>query len=267
MEEIRTGHSWQHILGSVCTSLQKKQEIAQAVGFVSVRTIDRWISGQSNPQKVEMIRKLSQAIPETAMLEALQHEFPDAFQLPRQSAIPALSIERINLPVEFYRRVLHAYSHVPLPSRRWTIFNLLSNQILPQLDTERMGLMMIYVRCIAKVITFEEGAGTMYWTTRQVQEMTCTDSWLVQAVIASHPLFIQSCTASCVSPSLCLVKQNLIQSMGFFPLYRSGNVAGGLLLCSTQEDFFTPVRQTLIEEYSCLFSLALSDNDFFPVTP
>lgn len=256
----RSLRSWREILGSVCENSQKKQEIAEQVGFVTVRTIDRWISGQSSPQKNETIKRL--AFTSEEMFEALEREYPEVFQFSKQ---PSIHIERISLPSEFYRRVIHAYAHVPRSSRRWTIFHLVSNQMLPQLDPERAGLVMIYVRCAVStptILTFEEGAGNSFWATRQVQEQSDTEPWLVRAITACRPFFIQSCVVSRLFPPSCLLRSDLIQSMGFFSLYRSGAAAGGLLLCSTQEDFFTPLRQALIEEYSCLLSLALNDNDF-----
>lgn len=256
----RSLRSWREILGSVCENQQKKQEIAEQVGFVTVRTIDRWISGQSSPQKSETIKKL--AVTSEEMFEALEREFPEVFQFSKQ---PAIVVERISLPSEFYRRIIHAYAHVPRSSRRWTIFHLVSNQMLPQLDPERAGLMMVYAHCAGSgpnVLTFEEGAGNTFWTTRQMQDTRNAEQWLVQVVAACRPFFVQSCSISHLFPPSSFLHSNLIQSMGFFPLYRSGVAAGGLLLCSTQEDFFTPLRQALIEEYSCLFALALNDGDF-----
>lgn len=264
--------SWRDILRSACENPQKKREIADQVGFVSLRTIDRWISGQSNPQKNETIRQLSQVITDEEMMEALKREFPEAFHLPKQ---PVVSIEQVHLPSEFYRRVAHAYAHVPLASRRWTIFHLVSNQMLPHLDAECAGLIMIYVRCTTSTpptLHFEEGAGNTIWTTRQMTQRmatanTGTQPWLGQAIAAGRPFFLQSCVLSEVLPSACFLHGELIQSIGFFPLQRGGMAAGGLLLCSTQEDFFTPLRQALIEEYSYLFSLALNDSDFTQTAP
>lgn len=193
-------------------------------------------------------------------MEALKCEFPEAFLSPRQPVSGLTS-----LPSEFTQRVLHAYAHVPLSSRRWTIFHLVSNQMIPHLDAERAGLVMIYVRINVSaphVLQFGEGAGNTCWTTRQISQDTTDEAWLVQIIEDCRPFFIQSCAISQIFPPSCLLSKDLIQSMGFFPLYRSGIAAGGLLLCSALPDFFTPLRQTLIEEYSCLVALAFNDSDF-----
>ena len=259
--------SWRNILLAVCDTPQKKQELAQAVGFVTIRTIDRWISGTSNPQKQETIRKLGLVNEE--LNEALKREFPEAFQVSKPSGG---QIGRVALPSEFYQRIIHAYAHVPPTARRWTIWHLVSNQMLPHLDPERTGLLVMYIRLSASTpasLLCEEGAGNTLWTTRQVQTSVNVqnadevEAWLLQAVAAGCPFFLQSC----ISPLPYLLHHELIHSVGFFPIYRAGGTAGGLFLCARQEDFFTPLRQILIEEYACLFALALSDSNFTQTTP
>lgn len=251
--------SWRKILASLCET-QQKQTIANAVGCISVRTIDRWISGQSSPQKDVFIRNLGRLSEE--MQQALQQEFPEAF-LPEQEA----PFARITIPTEFHRRVEHAYAHVPPSSKRWTIWNLVSYQILPHLDPTRTGLVVLYARMDYRqpepTLLLEESSGNLLWTTRQVaQKATCTDHWLIQIVARGRPLFIQSCSLAHISPPSCILHHDLIQSIGFFPLYRAGQSGGGIVFCSTEEDFFTPIRQELIEEYSYLFALMLNDSDF-----
>lgn len=268
--ETQSSRTWREILASVGTGPQKKQELATSIGSISVRTIDRWISGQSNPQNHEMVRKLAAAIPSDEMVEALTQDFPEAFHRPKQVVS---EVEQVSIPSEFYRRVTRAYSHTPPQMRRWTIFSLVSSQMLPHLDPESRGFMVTYAhRSIGASeaelpIFIEEGAGNAFWLTRQIQGTRTTDvePRLAHIIAAGQPFFVQSCTAAQLSPPSCLVRGDLVQSMGFFPLHRSGTTAGGLLLYSAQEDFFTPVRQALIEEYSYLFALAFNDSDFFEI--
>lgn len=249
--------TWREILKGMCEDPQRKQEIASEVGFVSVRTLDRWIAGQSNPQKQDSIRRLAEISSE--MLGSLQEEFPEAFQ--STPARPIARIEHVTLPSEFYRRVVHAYGHVPLASRRWTVWHLVSNQMVPHLDVDRTGLMIVYVRFSNGTLYLEEGAGNGVWTIRQLAQHTLQDSWLVQVVAQGHPMFIQSCIAE-QFPSQCILNAERIQSMGFFPLHRGGIPSGGLLFCAMTSDFFSPLRQDLIEQYTSLMALAFSDSDF-----
>ncbi|HEU5378248.1 MAG TPA: GAF domain-containing protein [Ktedonobacteraceae bacterium] len=254
MSEIKTVRSWREILKDVCATPQQKKAVAEQLGHLTVRTIDRWISGQSNPQKTEAIRGL--ALLSEEMLESLQQEFPEAF-LPKQAVLP---FEQMTLPAEFYRRVVQACAWVPASKRRWTIWHLVANQMVPHLDPERRGLLVIYTRIRSTQVQFEEGAGDLVWTARQIEAPPSqVDQWLVQAMLADRPFFINSCADAHISPPVCLIKHELIQSIGYFPLFRAGVADGGLLFCSTQEDFFSALRQSLIEQYADLFALMLDD--------
>jgi hypothetical protein len=124
--------------------------------------------------------------------------------------------------------------------------------------------MMIYVRCLesSDTLRLEESAGNNFWTTRQIVAEACTEPWLVQAVKGSRPFFVQSTNDAALAIPACFAKTDTVQSIGFFPLYRAGMVGGGMLLASAEADFFTPIRQTLIEEYSYLLALAFNDSDF-----
>ena len=253
--------SWRDILVEFCDSPQKKQDIAERVGSVSVRTIDRWLSGTHKPQKDETIRKLAEISDE--MRDALEREFPEAFQLTR---MPLNRVERVSVPSEFYHRTLLAYAYVPRASRHWTIFRLVANQMIQHLDPNRAGFVLLYCSPRSQAL-FEEGAGNTLWSLRQFQESPVgatsdSNSWLMQAVTTGRPFFVQSCITSACFPPASLLRRDIIQSMGYVPLHRSGVFGGGVLLCSTEEDFFTPLRQALIEEYCCLLSLMLSGSDF-----
>jgi hypothetical protein len=248
--------SWREVLKELCDTPQKKQEVAEKVGFVSIRTIDRWISGSTDPQKHEYIRNLAALSDELG--ELLEKQWPEAFsQQPTR-----LSIERITLPEEFRRRILHAYAHTSRNVQRWTIYQLVSTQMIAHLDPDQTGLMIVYARLEMDTLHFLERSGSSIWITRQVHSETCSEPWLVQAVKAARPFFVQSLPDAALSPPSCFVNADLIQSIGVFPLYRAGCLGGGILLASTKADFFTPVRQTLIEEYAYLLALAFRDQDF-----
>lgn len=250
---------WRDILRKYCENPATKQRLASE-GSVSLRTIDRWISGQSRPQKLEMVRMLADRNSELS--EALRREFPEAFLSTKQ---PAMSMERIvSLPSEFYRRVVHVFAHVPQSARQWTIWHLVANQMLPHLDVKRSGLLcVVFALPQNETLQFLEGAGNGVWTTRQVSQTNmpaAEQPWIKNALIEARPQFIQSCVSAQVSPPSCFISHELIQSMCFFPFYEAAVIAGGLFLLSAMEDFFTPQRQALIEEYSCLLALAFSDS-------
>jgi transcriptional regulator with XRE-family HTH domain len=252
--------SWREALKELCDSPQKKQEIAEKVGS-SVRTIDRWISGETVPQRQESIRNLAALSDELGDL--LHEQWPEAFET-RTARVP-LPIERATLPEEFMRRVLHSYAHTARKAQRWTIYRLVCSQMLAHLDPERVGLMIVYVRQhIPQMETLQlfERAGSSIWATRQVIEEVCSEPWIVQAVNDSRPLFVQSLSDALLPPPSCFANADRIQSLGFFPLYRSGCAGGGIIIVSATPDFFTPLRQSLLEEYCHLLALAFRDTDF-----
>ncbi len=133
--------------------------------------------------------------------------------------------------------------------------------MIAHLDPEQAGLMIVYIR-LAETLQIFERVGNGVWTTRQVISESCSEPWIVQAVKASRPFFVQSLPDSTLPPPPCFANADLIQSVGFFPLYRAGCVGGGIVLVSAMADFFTPVKQTLIEEYSYLLALAFCDTNF-----
>jgi hypothetical protein len=249
--------SWRDLLQEACETPEKTRDIAEAVGHVSIRTLQRWASGESSPQRPEM---LLQAIPTNEMTIALQDAFPEAFHLSKSSHLVKFPI---TLPNDFYREVLHAYAQVPKSTKRYTIFGLVSTQMIPHLDIDLQGLVIVLIRISLNdphQIQFLEGAGNNVWVTRQVDQPTAENALLFPHVVERNPFFLQLCHPSQVPA--CLRHAERIKSLGFFPIFRSGLAAGGILLCATQEDFFTPLRRTLIEEYSYILSLAFNDQDF-----
>ena len=253
--------SWQEVLADLCTDQQKKQDIAERVGSVTVRTLERWLDGVHRPQKDETIRKLAEISDE--LRDALEREFPEAFHLTRALVERT---ERGGIPSEFYNRALLAYAYVPRASRQWSIFRLVAHQVLQHLDPNRNGLILLYCHPQNPNLV-EEGMGNASWSFIQVQEDSRwttpdPDSWLAQTARTARPAFIQSCAAADCPPPPQLVRADLIASMAFLPLYRSGIYGGGIFVFSTEEHFFTPSRQALLEAYSCLFALMLSGSRF-----
>ncbi|HEY7415015.1 MAG TPA: GAF domain-containing protein, partial [Ktedonobacteraceae bacterium] len=216
-----------------------------------------WISGSTIPQRQESIRNLAALSDELGDL--LHEQWPEAFS--SQTARVPLPIERATLPEEFVRRVLHSYAHTARKAQRWTIYRLVCSQMLAHLDPERAGLMIVYVRQMETLQLFER-AGSSIWTTRQVLSESCSEPWIVQAVNDSRPLFVQSLSDALLPPPSCFANADRIQSVGFFPLYRSGCSGGGIIVVSATADFFTPLRQSLLEEYCHLLALAFRDTDF-----
>lgn len=262
-----TQRSWRLILEEAVEDPKEKKRIAGECGITS-RTLDRWIQGATKPQNPVTMRNLSRAIPsvvQTEMFEALKDEFPDAF-LPEQ---PLVSIVG-EVPREFYSRVLRAYTTIPVSLRQWTIQNLVLGQLTYQLDPTKVGIGVVFVQYLSTgdCCVHENGEGTGLWQTRQALAGHVLDktSYVAEAIRAAHARFFQTFSSHGLQPPDFFLYKERIQSLAICPVRRMDAIAGGLVICSVQEDFFIPLRKALMDEYTHLFGLAFSDQDFFMVS-
>ena len=78
VDQTGTPASWQSILGRIAKTPQERQQLASDLG-VSIITLNRWISGESRPQRPHLIRLL-QVINQqhrAELVDALKQDFPD----------------------------------------------------------------------------------------------------------------------------------------------------------------------------------------------
>lgn len=259
-----TQRSWRMLLQEVVEDPKEKKRIAGECGVTS-RTLDRWAQGATTPQNLVMMRNLSRALPpvvQTEMFDALREDFPDAF-LSEEPHIPVVG----EVPGEFYSRVLRAYTAVPVSLRRWTIQHLVLGQLTHQLDPTKVGIGVVVVHYLSTgdFCVHESGEGTDVWQTRQAIPGYTLDkqSYVAEAIRTAHPRFFQTFSSGELHPPQFFHYQERIQSLAICPVRRMDAIAGGLVVCSVQEDFFIPLRRTLMEEYTHLLGLAFSDQDFF----
>lgn len=259
-----TQRSWRVILEEVVEDPKEKKRIAEECGVTS-RTLDRWAQGATKPQSLVMMRNLSQAIPpvaQTEMFDALREEFPDAF-LSEGPQIPVIG----EVPREFYNRVLRAYTAIPISLRQWTIQNLVLGQLTHQLDPTRLGIGVVFIQysSTGDFCIHESGEGTGLWQTRQVISGYALDkkSYIAETIRTAHPRFFQTFSSGEPQPPKFFHYHVQVRSLAICPVRRMDAIAGGLVVCSVQEDFFIPLRRTLMEEYTHLLGLAFSDQDFF----
>jgi hypothetical protein len=174
------------------------------------------------------------------------------------------------IPSEFYIRVLHTLATIPKVLRFSSLCDLILQQALEQLDPMRLGLAIIVVRCMSptregKIRSLREsvGRGTPPWENNLDQ----------QAIL----LGAESLAGNVVSLGRPIVNQNLSENQSISPGYhglweesaaaapimREGNVAGCVLVSSTQPSYFQQSRQTLIESYADLIAPAFETGDFY----
>ncbi len=262
---------WRHILQRKIENPKEKQRIARAIGIESPRTLDRWAEGISTPRNHQVIRALKKAISSSDLDEALLSAFPDAFKLKAKVSFSHNSEEK-EIASEFYRRVIRAYTVVQPKLRQWTIKNLVCMHMIRQLDPMNVGLAIIFVQMThsqqySHLVAQEDGYGTGIWDTRQLVS-SCPvsfDSLVGRQIVTGLPSFIQRFTEEHTLLQPVLILREQIQSLAIYPIARAEAIAGGIMCCSKQQDFFTMHRKELVEEYIYLLGLAFHDHDFVSV--
>ena len=202
-----------------------------------------------------------------ALLDQLIDEFGGHIAETEDSSIEDLLFK---IPSEFYIRVLRTRATIPQVLRFSSLCDLILQQALEQLDPNRIGIAVTVVRCMPpstdkKIRSLREsvGRGTPPW-----------DSNLDQQAIL---LGAESLAGNAVSLGRLVVNQDLSEEHSLSPGYHGqweesaaaapimleGNVAGCLLVSSTQPGYFVPSRQTLIESYADLIALAFEPDEFY----
>jgi transcriptional regulator with XRE-family HTH domain len=259
MQELTT---WRDLLGSVIQDPQERRRIANELGVNPV-TLTRWVNKEASPRP-QSLQRLLNALPQhrKALLELVVNEF-EGFATDAED-----SLHRI--PSEFYIRVLHTLATIPQVLRFSSLCDLILQQALEQLDPQRLGLAIIVVRCMlpsqdGKIRSLREsmGRGTHPWEGKLDQQaiLLGAESLAGHAVTLGHPVTNQNLSESkSLSPGYHGLWE---ESATAAPIMLEGNVAGCLLVSSTQPNYFLPSRQTLIESYADLIALAFEPWEFY----
>src|SRR5205807_7875044 len=141
-----------------------------------------------------------------------------------------------------------------------------------QLDPEQLGIVASIVQCQPpsnddeKVHTLREQFQEKSPALKDVTDrgyFLGAESLVGYAVVNCQPVVIQDIHRN---PDFLVVHQvEEMDSAAAYPLQKGGRVAGGLLILSTQKQYFSPARQALIQSYAHLLNLAFRDNEFYPL--
>lgn len=259
--------TWRDLLGNIIQDPQERRRLANELGINPI-TLTRWVNHESSPRS-HSIQRLLNALPQHRkdLLDLHIDEFGE-FMTETDGSLTEDLLTKI--PSEFYIRVLHTLATIPTVLRFSSLCDLILQQALEQLDPMRSGLAMIVVRCMSptpegKIRSLREsiGRGTPPWENNLDQQ--------------SIFLGAESLAGNVVSLGRPIVNQNLTENQSISPGYhglweasataapimREGNVAGCILVSSTQPNYFQQSRQTLIESYADLLALAFEHGDFY----
>jgi hypothetical protein len=260
--------TWRELLSNCINDPHERQRIASELG-VNAITLIRWVKQETDPRP-QTLRRLLTVLPQyrNLLLELIDEEIA-GFSTMIADGAAVQGIAAV-IPSEFYRRVHHTCATIPKNLRFSSLCNLVLQQALEQLDPQRLGIAIIVARCMPpsdehKVRSLLETMGLG------------TEPWGKQLEQHSILLGAESLAGHAVSTCRLEINQNLRNGQSLSPGYRAnweesaaaapiifmGEVAGSLLVSSTQPDYFLPACCTLIESYAELIALAFAPQDFY----
>lgn len=267
MNNNKQFNTWQDLLKIIIRNPQERQRIAREM-HVNPLTLTRWSNNKSQPRH-ENIRSLLNTIPHEYMeqfLHLLTKDFPE-FEYNLSSA---REVSVHPLP-EFYARVLNAYAHTPPALLPQSLFDLILQQALAQLDPKRQGMSVSIVRCVnpldgGVVRSLREiaGIGSPPWK-RDLGQSTIflgLESLAGSAVNSARVVSAKSREDKFSLTSVHWVQYE--QSAVAAPISRHTDIAGSLVVSSAHPAHFTPEDEALVEHYAHLMSLGFEREQFYP---
>jgi hypothetical protein len=260
--------TWRDVLKEAISDPHERQRIADVLQ-VSYLTLGRWANGLARPRQHNFDRLLAAMPAQQALLRQLfEQELEPSFATSIQFDG---NLEEI--PSAFYATVLHVYGTTPSHMRFWSVCNLVLQQAIKQLDPQRFGMEITIAQCryqpqsnMIQCLMELIGIGTPPWSESVEQRSLFlgSESFAGFAVSAGHIFINQNLKDS---RNLYPVRQmEWEQSAVVCPIQKSHDVAGCLLVSSTQTDYFTPEHVNLIQQYAALCSLAFQADDFYDPT-
>lgn len=258
--------TWRELLGKLTVNVRERRRLAEAAS-VTVATLQRWVKEHTMPREEHLAHMLS-ALPEDiypTFLRLAAVDFPGLLHANKVKA----TLEHVEIPPDFYRRVLAAYALTPWPLCSQAVLDLITQQIIELLDAERQGLAISIVRCMppdaaGHVLSLLEmgGRGTYPWKPDLGQKIYFYGAESLVGHTLSHftTSVVNSRRELTFYPAHWTDHEN---SAAAFPILRHALVAGGLVVSSTREGFFTETSVTLLESYANLAALLFEPEDFF----
>ncbi len=257
--------TWRELLGRLIADQKERARLALAVR-VRPTTLQRWVDGTNRPHLENLLALLQGISPEVypLFLRLLLVEFPTLHeeQVPEKHIIGAI-------PAEFYARVLSNLALTPQPLCCQAMQDLILQQILAHLDPERHGLLASVAVCVSprtdgrvRSLCERDGLGTPPWP-RDLSERLFflgSESLVGYAVKLMRTFVINSRDEMTILP---VHWSEYERSAAAFPILRKARIAGGLLVASARDFFFTPERLAVIEAYSHLATCIFEEEEFY----
>jgi hypothetical protein len=262
---METPSTWRELLATIIAEPQEKQRIASELGIHQI-TLVRWTTGDGRPRP-QLLQKLLASLP--AYREQLSlliaEEFPDF-----SKSINAGEAETNEIPSAFYSRVFRTIADLSPTLHFWTVCDLILRQLLEQLDPHRLGMFAILAQCMppssdGRVRSLREvvGRGTPPWS-RELENkaMFLGAESMAGATAATGRQHYEPDLTREVGRYPVIVG-DWERSAVTTPIMRHGRIAGVLLTSSTQPDYFTANRLSLLQQFADFFMIVFHPEEFY----
>ena len=260
--------TWRDLLAQITRNPYQRRQLARLVGVTS-HTIHDWSTGASTP-RYESLHRLIKALPSQheQLHSLITKEFPDFAE---SRSVPAPGNAQ-DPPSSLYAEILSLRASASPEHRARAIARRLIAALLDQLDARHIGIIASLVLCTPAPSS--KAVRSLYLFFGQVlpstweEELAQTPIYLLgadtlagYAAQTNRTLAVRNQQAG-VLPHLQVAG---MQSAVVCPLSWSLRIAGSLYVASQQDDDFLSSRLHLIEAYASLATLALDEQDFYPL--
>jgi hypothetical protein len=252
--------TWSEALVRVLKSTKEKERVAQALGC-SVRTLNRLIKGDVGHVRggIDKLRELTKLLPkehQTPIKDLLSQAFPSLFEVEEMAT---------EIPNHLYDLTLRGMALTPAAIRQDSLYSFLAQNMLKQLDQDRVGIAVQVFLCQLGEDGFVRGLllvmqfGTGIWNLLKYQPRTFVGEGTLPArvVLSRQAELTASPEDALLDQAACIIA---------YPLLRGETVAGAMVVSSREVDHFTNTyRLTVLEKYSYLFAM-VTDTYYLPKT-
>jgi hypothetical protein len=256
--------TWRDLLALIILDPLEKQRMARELGVAPI-TLERWAANEHSPS-LEKLNRLWQSIPvdqQQQFGEFIRAEYA-GFSSPEPVAL------QTEVACSFWPLLFRTRREAPL--RFKPVCRLTLTSALVQLDARRQGTEIVVVCCMppkdGKVRSVRERVrmGTRPWRgdVEPCRLFYGIESLAGYAVATMRVVVVQD-----VQQDTDLVAAHQLRhgrAAGAFPIVCEEKVAGCLLICSSQANFFTPQCVGLLNQYADALTLAFCDDEFFDAT-
>lgn len=264
--ELLLSQNWRKALQDILADPEEARRLVEKTN-ISAMTLTRWITGETSPRKANLHNLVMHLrIQDQKLLLPLLQE---AGLLEETEFVPTNTAEAFQIPAEFYNRVCQAVCSTSASLRAWSICQLVLRQCAVQLASEAPLMASILtltppleenpVRSLREMAFINSQENEVHLTTRFLQgaeSLTGTCITTLQVENERPPL-------SENTESFQYICHYPVKSAAAAPLLRSGQVAGALLLLSSEPSFFSQFSLDLIHSYASLAALAFTDIAFY----